>query len=778
MKKILALLLAVAVLASMLSISALGLSAEDFSDVPEDSWYYEDVDFMALHEYMNGFPDGTFRPQDLLTREQVAVIFARVWGADVSNNDVAPYDDVTPGRYSAGAIQWLKDTGLTTGTGNNKFSPKGTLTRQELATFTARFVKLYLEQHPDVKLVPKNVVDGFNDMDKAADWAVESIEYCREQGLLYGFPDGDFRPTDNTTRAQIAAVFHRMIIELQIVPAEPTPGPGPGPVTPDEIDPEDLIGLAVKAAAEHTNEGIIANMNGSYLRDYAELEIKDITRDGWSENDQDGKTRELTLEVNGSLDPDIAVKLLHIASNVLLPYLKVDNGDWITTETGDAKDEVIKAKFHDYAQSLVDDFNSLTGLELTGADAKELAQKLFDDYKSTVAYSQAQGLVNAEQSIYRECFLNDGLYVAGEAVINVNGKDIATVNVNKDGKIATLSISKWTAIKNFTLEMARELYHSLQTPRTDYVHTLNATSTVKVTFADSAVTEVSDKTATFPHDYVLNVKVNMSSDLFGYKFDTSYSSGRNCVAVNLSTAFMDELATDVTKVLNFIIDKKYDELYAKLVKAAGSELLVKGIFVSVSDAAGGELTGENLIAAVTTVLGDTYKEEINTLVTYVNSVPDSLKDYMLSRIAYRINAYLDPATEDESEALVKAMLPVVTLGDIAAILSNPELNSFITSRPFKPIDRVKGYIKTYLPDSASIYIGEGQQELNKAILGDFLNAAGTAATVAEFCKLVNASATLQGLSLQSLHDSPLLIGAKVGSYGPKHFRLAVLFDGV
>ena len=188
MKKILALLLAVAVLASMLSISALGLGAEDFSDVKESSWYYEDVDFMAKHEYMNGFPDGTFRPQDLLTREQVAVIFARIWGADVSNNDVAPYDDVVPGRYSSGAIQWLKDTGLTTGTGNNKFSPQGTLTRQEFATFAARFTKYYLEEHPDVKLVPKNVVDGFNDMDQAADWAVESIEYCREQGLLYGFP--------------------------------------------------------------------------------------------------------------------------------------------------------------------------------------------------------------------------------------------------------------------------------------------------------------------------------------------------------------------------------------------------------------------------------------------------------------------------------------------------------------------------------------------------------------------------------------------------------------
>ena len=57
-----------------------------------------------------------------------------------------------------------------------------------------------------------------------------------------------------------------MIIELQIVPAEPIDTP-PAPPVPDEIDPEDLIGLAVKAAAEHTNEGIIANMNGSYLRE-------------------------------------------------------------------------------------------------------------------------------------------------------------------------------------------------------------------------------------------------------------------------------------------------------------------------------------------------------------------------------------------------------------------------------------------------------------------------------------------------------------------------------
>lgn len=776
MKKILALLLAVAVLASMLSISALGLGAEDFSDVKESSWYYEDVDFMAKHEYMNGFPDGTFRPQDLLTREQVAVIFARIWGADVSNNDVAPYDDVVPGRYSSGAIQWLKDTGLTTGTGNNKFSPQGTLTRQEFATFAARFTKYYLEEHPDVTLVPKNVVDGFNDMDQAADWAVESIEYCREQGLLYGFPDGSFRPTDKTTRAQIAAVFHRMIIELQIVPDEPTP-PKPTPTPTPEVPAEDdLIGKAVEKAAELANNTVIPGLNGSYLRDYVNLSATDVTEKDWSADDKDGATRELTLTVNGELDADIAVKLLHIASNAILPYLKVDNGDWFDgTESGADKDEAVKERLKAYAQSLIDDFNAVTGLALTGADAKELAQKLFDDYKSTAAYAQVKDYVNAGQGLYRECFLDDGLYVAGSAVIKVNGKEIATVNITADGKIATLSISKWTAIKNFTIEMAKEMYHSVQS-QTTYSSTLNASSKVEVVFTDSAVAEVGDKTAKYPHDYVLNVYVNMTSELFAYKFVDGIN-GRNHVAVNLTTAAMDELATDVSKILNFIIDKKYDELHDKLVTELGSEAMVRVAFLGIYDAAGGELTGESLLPAIKTVMAGSHEKEIEALETYLGTVPASVRAYALARIAYLINAYLDPNTTDDSVELVKAMIPNVTLGDIAAILSNPELNTFITTRPIGPVNRVKNFIKKYLPDSASIYVGEGKEELNKASLAAFLAAANMKDTVAAFCDLVNASTTLQGLSLQSVHDNPLLIGAKAGSYGPRHFRLAVMFDG-
>ena len=57
-KRLLALFLAVTLLASFLAVGAQALVAADFNDVPEDSWYYEDVDFVARHDLMVGYPDG------------------------------------------------------------------------------------------------------------------------------------------------------------------------------------------------------------------------------------------------------------------------------------------------------------------------------------------------------------------------------------------------------------------------------------------------------------------------------------------------------------------------------------------------------------------------------------------------------------------------------------------------------------------------------------------------------------------------------------------------
>ena len=233
-KRLLALFLAVSLLASFLAVGAQALVAADFSDVPEDSWYYEDVDFVAKNDLMKGYPDGTFKPSKYLTREELMMILARMDNTnrdeadkyDLSKADSAPFADVAADRWSAPAIQWAKEKGITVGNNDDSstFNPTGELTRQELATFVDRFVEYYLKSHPNVKLAPKYVVEEeFPDLETAAAWAQEHITDCRVDGLIYGFEDGLFHPYRVSTRAQIAAIIHRLCFELQIIP-EPTPG--------------------------------------------------------------------------------------------------------------------------------------------------------------------------------------------------------------------------------------------------------------------------------------------------------------------------------------------------------------------------------------------------------------------------------------------------------------------------------------------------------------------------------------------------------------------------
>ena len=241
-KRLLALFLAVTLLASFLAVGAQALVAADFNDVPEDSWYYEDVDFVARHDLMVGYPDGSFQPSEYLTREELMMILARMDNTnraekdmyDLSKVEEAPFVDVAADRWSAPAVQWAKEKGITVGNNDDSttFNPTGLLTREELATFVDRFVKYYLASHTHLKLSPKYVVsEEFADLETADDWAQASITACRLNGLIYGFEDGLFHPFYLSTRAQIAAIIHRLCLELQII-VEPTPSTPGTPGTP------------------------------------------------------------------------------------------------------------------------------------------------------------------------------------------------------------------------------------------------------------------------------------------------------------------------------------------------------------------------------------------------------------------------------------------------------------------------------------------------------------------------------------------------------------------
>lgn len=120
-----------------------GLST--FSDVAPDAYYAAAVAWAAANGIVNGYEDGTFRPEDAITREQMAALlfrYARYQGRDVSAQaDLSGYADVERiSSYAAEPLRWANAQGLITGTTAATISPSGNATREQVAVILTRFI--------------------------------------------------------------------------------------------------------------------------------------------------------------------------------------------------------------------------------------------------------------------------------------------------------------------------------------------------------------------------------------------------------------------------------------------------------------------------------------------------------------------------------------------------------------------------------------------------------------------------------------------------------------
>lgn len=208
-KKALSLILSAAMALSLTVVPASAVSVSNFSDVSSDNWYYDSVRYVAERDYMNGTSATTFEPNSDMTRAMFATLISRVAGAEVDNSAASEFTDVVSGQWYTGAIEWGVENELITGYGNGLFGTNDSITRQDIAVLTQRFLDWYCaENNKSLNFEP--LVENFTDADSIADYAQEAVEFCREAGLLTGYEDGSFRPLGTATRAEIAAIVERI----------------------------------------------------------------------------------------------------------------------------------------------------------------------------------------------------------------------------------------------------------------------------------------------------------------------------------------------------------------------------------------------------------------------------------------------------------------------------------------------------------------------------------------------------------------------------------------
>ena len=125
----------------------------DFSDVPAGYWSEEAIIWAVQNGVVGGYGDGTFGPDDTLTREQLAVVlfnYANAMGYDTTaRRDLSGFDDVTQAQsWSRTALEWAYAEHLITGTGSTTMSPTGQSSRAQIAVIMMRFCERYIEsQH-------------------------------------------------------------------------------------------------------------------------------------------------------------------------------------------------------------------------------------------------------------------------------------------------------------------------------------------------------------------------------------------------------------------------------------------------------------------------------------------------------------------------------------------------------------------------------------------------------------------------------------------------------
>lgn len=160
----------------------------------------------VLHhaKYMNGYPDGTFRPDRAISRAELAAALVRGLEEDAGVRHGVPsgFDDVTAAHWGAPYIARAVELGLMTGYPDGEFKPDRKISRAEMASLAARFEKLSFTEH-------EGAVSSIQDV--GSHWGASAIDAVVAAGVMKGYQDGTFAPTRELSRAEAVTILNRLL---------------------------------------------------------------------------------------------------------------------------------------------------------------------------------------------------------------------------------------------------------------------------------------------------------------------------------------------------------------------------------------------------------------------------------------------------------------------------------------------------------------------------------------------------------------------------------------
>lgn len=176
-----------------------------FYDVSQSDWFYTPVGYAYEKGLFSGMDANHFSPGAPMNRAMLMSVLHRLAGSPAPIAQLS-FQDVAGNSWYAQAVLWGASQGITSGTGNGKFSPDGQVTREQavamMYNYAVKYMGLGAETGADL--------NRYADLNRLSSWAKPAMAWAVEQGIVSGVTNGSaltLDPQRNATRAEMATML-------------------------------------------------------------------------------------------------------------------------------------------------------------------------------------------------------------------------------------------------------------------------------------------------------------------------------------------------------------------------------------------------------------------------------------------------------------------------------------------------------------------------------------------------------------------------------------------
>lgn len=188
-----------------------------FSDVPQDHWAYDQITTLATNNVITGYGDGTFRPEQNVTRAEFAALLNQAYDLSPPPNydpdEPSRFPDVPQDHWARTAIATAANAGFLSGYPDGTFRPNRGIEREEVLAALQNDPEFPTEEPID----PQRYAGGFLDIDES-DWSFEIVvrmskydKLLNDLYLYYGVDHRYLYPQEEATRAMVANFLYNML---------------------------------------------------------------------------------------------------------------------------------------------------------------------------------------------------------------------------------------------------------------------------------------------------------------------------------------------------------------------------------------------------------------------------------------------------------------------------------------------------------------------------------------------------------------------------------------